>query len=379
MKMGLVTSELVTPPETNVTSTKLCPAWPGTMVVWGERRKRSISSLGNNTLPRSKRADNIHEACNEEIFCWAKMEDTSLDCDVASVALKEALDAVQGGNCVPDQIQEQLVLVKEQHCRQSVKNAVAEVLKGGKLGDLYEVVGKALDEANEVQSCKIKEGVIEAVKNMREYPDNPTWTFENESHISDWLRSMGEDGLKHYVSMCSGGEASQAKIKGGFKAQEGDWKSAAAIYKDNKFICGATIVNRDTIVTAAHCLAGYVKDGGGFYTVRAGMLRKQSSSPWEQQRFIKEVITNPDYDNIFLSHDVALAKLNESLAMNRAVQITCLPQHEEMFPAVGSTCRAAGWGDLSEQGQESQELMTGQVPVRATCTRCEFDHMSNCQ
>ena len=113
--------------------------------------------------------------------------------------------------------------------------------------------------------------------------------------------------------------------------------------------------------------------------MRAGMLRKQSSSPWEQQRFIKEVITNPDYDNIFLSHDVALAKLNESLAMNRAVQIACLPQHEEMFPAVGSTCRAAGWGDLSEQGQESQELMTGQVPVRATCTRCEFDHMSNCQ
>ena len=379
MKMGLVTSELVTPPETDATSTKLCPAWSGTMVVWGERRKRSISNLGNNTLPRSKRADNIHEACNEEIFCWAKMEDTSLDCDVASVALKEALDAVQGGNCVPDQIQEQLVLVKEQHCRQSVKNAVAEVLGGGKLGDLYEVIGKALDEANEVQSCKIKEGVIEAVKNMREYPDNPTWTFENESHITDWLRSMGEDGLKHYVNMCSGGEASQAKIKGGFKAQEGDWKSAAAIYKDNKFICGATIVNRDTIVTAAHCLAGYVKDGGGFYTVRAGMLRKQSSSPWEQQRFIKEVITNPDYDNIFLSHDVALAKLNQSLAMNRAVQIACLPQHEEMFPAVGSTCRAAGWGDLSEQGQESQELMTGQVPVRATCTRCEFDHMSNCQ
>ena len=30
---------------------------------------------------------------------------------------------------------------------------------------------------------------------------------------------------------------------------------------------------------------------------------------------------------------------------------------------------AAGWGDLGEQGQEAQQLMTGNVPIKATCTR----------
>ena len=340
----------------------------------GMRRKRRSPQMKGGISRRVKRAHDIDEECNEEIFCWARnwadttesttmggVEETLLGCDDASLALEEALVTVKAGQTVSEKVKAKLKLVAEKHCRQSVRNAVADVLlllyyEQGQVV-VEEAINQALLEAEEVQSCQVREAVIQA-----------SWPLENLEDISAWLNTM-EEGLDFYVDICSGGEGSDAYIKGGIEAMEGDWKSAVTIYKDNKFICGATIIGRDTIVTAAHCLAGYKEDGGAFYTVRAGMLRKQSSSPWEQQRFIKEVIINTKYDNIFLSHDVALGKLNESLAINKDVQIACLPQHTEMFPAVGSTCRAAGWGDLGEQGQEAQQLMTGNVPIKATCTR----------
>ena len=316
-----------------------------------------------------------------EVFCWyvewvssterttAMGEgDTFLGCNDARLALEEAFVAVEAGQAVSDQVRAKLQVVREKHCRKSVRDAVADVLlllawqtiEEGQDLEL-EFINQALVEAEEVQSCQVREAVIQAV--------GESWPLENLEDISTWLNSK-QDGLDFYVNICSGGEGSDAFIKGGSEAEEGDWKSVVAIYKDKQFICGGTIIDREIILTAAHCLAAiYEKGEGAFYTVRAGMLRKQSSSPWEQHRFIKEVIINSNFNNIFLSHDVALAKLNQSLAINKHVQTACLPQHKEMFPAVGSTCRAAGWGDLGWEGQEAQQLMTGKVPIKPTCTR----------
>ena len=347
----------------------------------GVRRKRSMEG---DFLRRVKRAHDIDEECNEEIFCWAtewassteestttmgaEEGDTFLGCDDARLALEEALVAVEAGQVVSDQVRAKLQVVREKHCRQSVRDAVADVLlllawqtiEEGQDLEL-EFINQALVEAEEVQSCQVREAVIQAV--------GESWPLENLEDISTWLNSK-QDGLDFYVNICSGGEGSDAFIKGGSEAEEGDWKSVVAIYKDKQFICGGTIIDREIILTAAHCLAAIYKKGeGAFYTVRAGMLRKQSSSPWEQHRFIKEVIINSNFNKIFLSHDVALAKLNQSLAINKQVQTACLPQHKEMFPAVGSTCRAAGWGDLGWEGQEAQQLMTGKVPIKPTCTR----------
>ena len=248
------------------------------------RRKRRSAHMKGDISRRVKRAHDIDEECNEEIFCWARnwadttesttmggVEETLLGCDDASLALEEALVAVKAGQTVSEEVKAKLKLVAEKHCRQSVRNAVADVLlllyyEQGQVV-VEEAINQALLEAEEVQSCQVREAVIQA-----------SWPLENLEDISAWLNTM-EEGLDFYVDICSGGEGSDAYIMGGSEAMEGDWKSAVAIYKDNRFLCGATIIGRDTIVTAAHCLAGYKEDGGAFYTVRAGMLRKQSSSP----------------------------------------------------------------------------------------------------
>ena len=157
----------------------------------------------------------------------------------------------------------------------------------------------------------------------------------------------------------------QARIVGGEVSYPDSWPSTVAIYRDGVFICGGSILSPDWILTAAHCVFGH--ETGYFYNIRTGMVRRQSQSPWEQQRHLEQVFLHPSYDNLYLRHDVALAKLNRPLNINRRVQEICLPGDSSMSPGSGDTCIAAGWGDLSEDGPSSEQLRHVEIPVLASC------------
>ena len=92
-------------------------------------------------------------------------------------------------------------------------------------------------------------------------------------------------------SECEGNSCTERRIVGGSVSLPGDWPATVAIYRDGVFICGGTIVSPDWVITAAHCVYGY--ETGHFYSVRAGMLRRQSQSPWEQRRHVEQVYYHP--------------------------------------------------------------------------------------
>ena len=159
--------------------------------------------------------------------------------------------------------------------------------------------------------------------------------------------------------------AMEGKIVGGKISYPKSWPYTVAISRDGTFICGGTILSPDWVITAGHCVYGYEK--GYFYTVRAGMVRRQSQAPWEQHRYVVEVFIHPNYDDLYLRHDIAIIRLNEPLSVNSHAQEVCLPHDSNMFPTSGSTCIAAGWGDLSENGPSSEQLRHVEVPILARC------------
>merc|ERR1719334_1718628 len=181
----------------------------------------------------------------------------------------------------------------------------------------------------------------------------------------DHLKQDGE-----YKKVCSlEGKDTNHRIVGGEEAFPNKWPSTVAIYRNGVFICGATVLNEDWIISAGHCF--YSEDGMQevHFQARAGMLKIESQSPWDQYRNIEKVFTHPNYDNVFLKHDVAIAKLNAPLNFNRHVQPMCLPLDSEMSPTAGSTCWAAGWGDLSEFGPAAKTLREVSIPILEYCGR----------
>ena len=159
--------------------------------------------------------------------------------------------------------------------------------------------------------------------------------------------------------------AMEGRIVGGEISYPKIWPYTVAISRDGTFICGGTILSPDWVITAGHCVFGY--EEGHFYTVRAGMVRRQSQAPWEQHRHVVEVFIHPNYDNLYLRHDMALIRLNRPLAVNSHAQEVCLPANTDMFPTPGSTCMAVGWGDLSENGPSSEQQRHVEVPILARC------------
>ena len=177
--------------------------------IWPDsRRKRAAHSPGETILRRSKRAHDIDLECNEEIFCWARFgtvgwaqEGPTLGCNDTRVALQQALAEVQTDfKVISEANLAVLELAKDRHCRQAVRAKVSSILQLVKFGentrgeDLESAIEQALAEAEEVQSCQIKEAVYEAV--------GQSWPLENHADISAWLRSK-KDGLNFYVNFCS--------------------------------------------------------------------------------------------------------------------------------------------------------------------------------
>ena len=155
---------------------------------------------------------------------------------------------------------------------------------------------------------------------------------DDSSPCHEWIKDLTDTELDtliatnatYRVECCEANERSagdprcvEARIVGGKVSYPDSWPSTVAIYRDGVFICGGSIISPDWILTAAHCVFGH--ETGYFYNVRTGMVRRQSQSPWEQQRHLEQVFLHPSFDNLYLRHDIALVRLNRPLNINRRV------------------------------------------------------------
>eukprot|EP00092_Neocalanus_flemingeri_P022811 GFUD01024735.1.p2 GENE.GFUD01024735.1~~GFUD01024735.1.p2 ORF type:complete len:279 (+),score=84.57 GFUD01024735.1:77-913(+) len=140
------------------------------------------------------------------------------------------------------------------------------------------------------------------------------------------------------------------RIVGGEEAVDGEFpwqvslRSIGALGATH--FCGGSIIDKDWILTAAHCCANQTPLG---MHVVAGGIKLNSFEGEEEPRNVEHIIGHPNYAASTITNDACLLKLKESLEWTEFVQPIALPAAGQMTEA-GTECIVTGWGTLSEGG-----------------------------
>ena len=127
------------------------------------------------------------------------------------------------------------------------------------------------------------------------------------------------------------------------EATEHTWPWQVALFIDDAWFCGGSIISENYILTAAHCAddAGYFDVMAGAHDVRA------SSEPHRVEVTSYNGWTHPQWNEQDLSNDLALIELPSPLPMSDYITTSCLPSAGDV-PSVGTMATVTGWGKPSD-------------------------------
>jgi len=133
------------------------------------------------------------------------------------------------------------------------------------------------------------------------------------------------------------------------------------------WLCGASIISDQWILTAAHCADGLSygysnSDYNNYILVGEHDMWNENETDATQRFEIAEVIIHPQYATIMgIDHDVALIRLTTTITFTARVGPVCLPTAGESYSGVLAT--VTGWGTTSSGGSISATLLEVDVPI----------------
>jgi len=126
------------------------------------------------------------------------------------------------------------------------------------------------------------------------------------------------------------------RIVGGQEADIADYPYQVSVRIYDQHICGGSIINSNTILTAGHCV--YDMDHSQ-YSVRVGnTIHSQGQSVR-----VSRVVENRNYNPQTIDNDMAILKLASDVPLGTTVQAIALQSQGAEVPA-GTTAWVSGWG-----------------------------------
>lgn len=128
--------------------------------------------------------------------------------------------------------------------------------------------------------------------------------------------------------------------------------------------CGGCILDKETIVTAAHCVYNRLAEN---FLVVAGSDNIGSMDGVVVR--VEKLIPHEQYNATITDNDIALVKVTPPLPLATYAVIEAIELASEE-PQVGATATISGWGYTSEGGLSSNQLQQVKVPI-VNATKCQ--------
>ncbi|GFY73464.1 u21-ctenitoxin-Pn1a [Trichonephila inaurata madagascariensis] len=159
--------------------------------------------------------------------------------------------------------------------------------------------------------------------------------------------------------------SSPDRIVGGDYAGRGQYPWMVSLRERSNLVfehvCGASILNKDWIVTAAHCLD---YSSPRRYEILAGLHKlSEEFTPTVKRYKISKIIIHEDYDDDTFENDLALLKTTKPIDIAGSkgfINGVCLPQNKSDPTGYGTVI---GWGHTKEDGRNSNTLKHVTVPI----------------
>ncbi|XP_054930170.2 trypsin-1-like isoform X2 [Dermacentor andersoni] len=133
------------------------------------------------------------------------------------------------------------------------------------------------------------------------------------------------------------------------------WPWMAAIFKGDKFLCGGSLLDRDTALTAAQCFYDFRNDIG-MYKVRLGIVElNETVSSHGAELPILWIRRHERYRQRSIYNDIALVKTATKAPYGSHIGPVCLPQPDLKL---SGHVVVLGWGLRSFGGRQPPKLQT---------------------
>lgn len=157
----------------------------------------------------------------------------------------------------------------------------------------------------------------------------------------------------------------QPQVVGGEPVPDGKYRFVASLQDVTqgstayrRHYCGGTLIDRDSVLTAAHCVEGKTASR---LRIIVGRARLDSSKG--QTRRVKRIFRHPNYTPYAddFRYDAAVLKLESRTKNIRPIHIPKTSVNAPEEP--GRILRIAGWGKTSQRDTFPERMQEARVPV----------------
>ncbi|KAH8363706.1 hypothetical protein KR200_005249, partial [Drosophila serrata] len=161
------------------------------------------------------------------------------------------------------------------------------------------------------------------------------------------------------------------RIHSGNRAQPGTTPWMAAVSNQYEFLCGGTLITKNFVLTAAHCI-----DGQNQLFVKLGIYdrscTRQSCSDVEIYN-INRAFIHAEFNPNQYSNDIGLLKLEGEVQYTDHIRPICLIMDNSINVKNITLFTAFGWGE-TQTGRKSQILRTVSL-FRRVSEECHYGYM----